>query len=54
MHQLVEYYKEFNKNVIQGESLLMLTHFVKFGDENITMYNYKKSNPKFNKIPDDI
>jgi hypothetical protein len=53
--QVIEYYKEFNKlrNYRNDVSLLMLSYFAKYGDENIKAYEFRKRQPQ-KALPKDI
>ena len=44
--QLVDYYREFNKEVISvpDDSLAMLAYVTKYGDENLALYEHRKTN----------
>lgn len=55
MQQVIEYYKEFNKirNYRNDVSLLMLSYFAKYGDENIKSYEFRKRQPQ-KALPKDI
>ena len=45
MTNLVEYYRQFNKEMISKpeESLPMLYHVGRHGDENVALYEYRKT-----------
>eukprot|EP00347_Sterkiella_histriomuscorum_P024302 403331603 len=48
---LICYYQEFNSD---PTSLPMLQYISKFGDENLAVYNYKKSNPGVKNLGQDL
>ena len=56
MSRLVMYYREFNKDVIaqSDQCISMLGHMVKYGDENLAVYEYRFKNPGKAELPQDL
>lgn len=43
MKLLVEYYREFNREVVKEECLEMLGYMIEHGDSNVALYQQRKS-----------
>lgn len=57
MKQLVQFYREFNKEVITStkeESLSMLGYVVAHGDENLALFEFKRKNGEKSDVPENL
>jgi len=52
---VIEYYKEFNKtqNYMNDITIQMLQYFLKYGDENVKAFEFRKRHPTKH-LPSDI
>ena len=55
MRLVVQYYREFNKEVIKAPEavLKMLDYIVKYGDSNLAIYDYRQKNLSSD-LPNDL